>query len=148
MCIFSSSVVRSSANITSSIIFYYYCWNIETEKKNNEILSENIHTYNSRLTCFAYPFYIAIQFAFKLLLTTKFKKGLPILYTFSFFGKLSRKNAENKVEHEEGPKYDQGHEVDPVECAAKGVIRLLNKWIYCNKVKQSKKVSKIKKKII
>ena len=41
------------------------------------------------ITCFANPIHISIQFPFKLLLTTKLEKGLPILHTFSLFGKFS-----------------------------------------------------------
>jgi len=37
---------------------------------------------------------------------------------------LPAENAENKVEHEEGPYNDKRHEVDPVETIAKRVVRL------------------------
>lgn len=93
MCIFSSSVVRSSARMTSST-------RAESPGKKQIHCRINwlpfgwLHEQSCdprRRTSFANPFNVAVQFTFKLLLATQLEKGLSILDAFSLFGKLSEK---------------------------------------------------------
>ena len=87
MWFLSSSVVRSSARMTSSV----------NQKRNHGEPAGFLkrrrrrHLHNSLLTRLANPVDVAIELSFKLLLPAELEKSLSVFHAFPLLGKLSAK---------------------------------------------------------
>ena len=88
---FSSSVVLSSAKMTSSV-------GVSKERERNnkkrmwvERIGRDRNLMRemcTKSTCFADPFNVAVEFALQLLLTAQFQESLPIFYALPLLGKF------------------------------------------------------------